>query len=114
MGKHLPHPVSAQHWDMLKAFREKNRHPTLELDDFLSFWDVTNQELADICECSLSTVERWFLNPNSPNQRDLSEEYKQRLALAHYLWLSKTNPELAHKLNQLDELYEKVQPKFKL
>jgi hypothetical protein len=114
MGKHLPHPVSAQHWDMLKAFREKNRHPTVELDDFLSFWDVTNQELADICECSLSTVERWFLNPNSPNQRDLSEEYKQRLALAHYLWLSKTNPELAHKLNQLDELYEKVQPKFKL
>jgi len=109
MNKRVPHPVSAEQWDRLKAFKQNHRHSTMELDNFCSFWEVSHQELADICECSLSTVERWFLNPTSPHRREPTEIHKQNLALAHYHWLSKTNPRLAQKLNQLDKLYQRIQ-----
>ena len=77
----------------------------MELSDFLSWWDVSNQQLADICECSISTVERWFLNPDSPNHREPTEEHKRKLALAHYLWLAEEDPQQRERYLRLQQMY---------
>lgn len=56
----------------------------MELDEFLKFWDVSREELASICDCSLTTVHHWF--SQGEHRRVLSDQHKQRLALAHYIW----------------------------
>lgn len=82
-----PRPPQRRHWQVLKEFRENQpKHPTVELEEFLSFWEVNNAELALICECSISTVERWFFSKDNPNYRSPTEHHKQLLAQAHYLW----------------------------
>jgi hypothetical protein len=97
-----PKPPQRRHWEVLRGFREnKPKHPTVELEQFLSFWEVSNTELSEICECSISTVERWFLNKDSDNYRAPTERHKQLLAEAHYLWWLESNRDRADKLRKM-------------
>lgn len=97
-----PRPPQRCQWENLREFkRSKPRHPTVELDEFLSFWEVSNSDLAEVCECSISTVERWFLDKNSPNYREPTERHKHMLAEAHYLWYLETNYQRIIKLKQI-------------
>jgi hypothetical protein len=98
----VPRPPQRRHWDKLRDFRvSKPKHPIVELEQFLSFWEVSNAELAEICECSLSTVERWFFLPDNPNLRNPTEKHKQLLAEAHYLWWLESNRSRAELLKQM-------------
>jgi hypothetical protein len=76
----------------------------MELDEFLKFWDVSREELASICDCSLTTVNHWF--SRGEHHRVLSDKHKQRLALAHYIWTTvATEPE---QLRELRKMYDPV------
>lgn len=97
-----PQPVQIRHWENLRRFRSSQpRHPIVELDEFLSFWEVSNSELAEICSCSVKTVERWFFEPTSPNKREPTDIHKQRLAEAHYLWWFELERERAFVLKEI-------------
>lgn len=58
----------------------------MDLEAFLSIWDVSREELAFICDCSLTTVNHWF--SQGEYRRMPSDGHKQRLALAHHVWIS--------------------------
>ncbi|MEP0868104.1 hypothetical protein NDI37_27080, partial [Funiculus sociatus GB2-A5] len=32
----------------------------MELNEFLKHWDVSREDVAFICECSLTTINHWF------------------------------------------------------
>jgi hypothetical protein len=98
----VPRPPKRRHWDKLNDFRAKKpKHPIVELEQFLSFWSVNNAELAQICECSISTVERWFFSPENQNYRQPTEKHKQLLAEAHFLWWLESNRDRAELLKQM-------------
>ena len=98
----IARPPQRRHWQALKEFREnKPKHPTVELEEFLSFWEVSNSELAEICECSISTTERWFFDKDSSNYRSPTDRHKQLLAEAHYLWWAESNCDRANRLRQM-------------
>jgi len=58
----------------------------MELEAFLNSWNVTREELAFICDCSLTTVNHWF--SQGEHRRVPSEGHKQRLAIAHHIWVT--------------------------
>lgn len=97
----LPNPPQLRHWENLRRFRGRPKHPTVELDEFLGFWEVSNPELAEICECSVKTVERWFFDTTSPNRREPTDEHKRKLAEAHYLWWFEMEKEKAARLQEI-------------
>lgn len=75
----------------------------MELDEFLNNWDISREELAFICDCSLTTVNHWF--SQGEHRRTPSDKHKQRLALAHHIWTTvETEPEY---LLLLRKMYEK-------
>ena len=51
---------------------------------FYSKWDVTHAQMAKICGCSESTVDRWFLN--GKGHRAPKPIYLRRLAEINFLW----------------------------
>lgn len=53
----------------------------MSLDDFLAHWDVSRPDLAAICECSVGTVNHWFMK--GPSRRELEPHHRRRLADAH-------------------------------
>jgi hypothetical protein len=72
----------------------------MELDEFLKSWDVSREELAFICDCSLTTVNHWFTQ--GEHRRVPSEKHKQRLALAHHIWLTiESEPEYLQSLRRM-------------
>ncbi len=57
------------------------RMDEMELEDFMSQWSVTKEELALICECSIGTVYHWFTEGSS--RRNPESWHKRRLAECH-------------------------------
>ena len=53
----------------------------MSLEDFLAHWQVSRQDLATICECSIATVNHWFSESKSRRYPSLS--HRRRLADAH-------------------------------
>ena len=52
--------------------------------DFYAKWNVTHAQIAEICGCSESTVDRWFLRGSGHQEpRPL---YQRRLAEIDFLW----------------------------
>lgn len=55
----------------------------MSLEEFTSHWKLTHQELAVICECSVSTVDHWFMQgkscrpPGLHHRRRLAEAYRE-------------------------------------
>jgi hypothetical protein len=95
-----PKTPSQRHWIALNAYLQFAQGSLMELDEFLKHWDVSREELATICDCSLTTVNHWF--SQAANQRIPSEKHKQRLALAHHIWVTiETEPEYLQKLRQM-------------
>lgn len=89
-----------RHWDSLKAYLQPLREYRMELDEFLQHWEVTREEIAFICDCSLTTVNHWF--SQGENRRIPTDKHKQRLALAHHIWTSiETEPEYVLKLRKM-------------
>jgi hypothetical protein len=66
--------------------------------DFYRKWSVTHSQIAQICGCSLSTVDRWFASGN--NYRHPELKYLRRLAEMDALWESyeQIPPSLWHRL----------------
>lgn len=52
--------------------------------DFYAKWSVTHTQMARICGCSVSTVDRWFLQGSGYRPPEL--EYLRRLAEVDFLW----------------------------
>jgi len=72
----------------------------MELEAFLNSWNVTREELAFICDCSLTTVNHWF--SQGEHRRVPSEGHKQRLAIAHHIWIAvETEPSYLRKLRDM-------------
>ena len=81
-------------------FRTKQRYPTklqwdalkklqlnfMELETFVQLWQVTHKELAQICLCSVDTVERWFVKTH--NHRQPTLYHKLCLSLTNKLWMN--------------------------
>jgi hypothetical protein len=52
--------------------------------EFYSRWAVTHAQMAQICGCSLPTVDRWFAQ--GEGRREAEPLYQRRLAEMHVLW----------------------------
>jgi hypothetical protein len=63
--------------------------------DFYNRWNVTHKQMAQICQCSVATVDRWFAQ--GEGRREPEPIYERRLAEMHFL--------LKH--------YEKLPPGFR-
>ncbi|WP_196517396.1 hypothetical protein [Nostoc sp. WHI] len=95
-----PKIPTQRHWDVLNSYLQPLKDYPMELDEFLRHWDVSREELAFICDCSLTTVNHWF--SQGVDQRIPSEKHKQRLALAHHIWTAiQTEPEYLQKLRDV-------------
>jgi hypothetical protein len=89
------------HWCALRFYLQLAHNELMELEEFLRIWDVSRDELAFICDCSVTTVNHWF----SQHRRFPSEKHQQKLALAHHIWTTiETEPEY---LQVLREMYRK-------
>jgi hypothetical protein len=61
----------------------------LSPSDFYSKWNVTHAQMAQICGCSVSTVDRWFLHGSG--YRAPEAIYLRRLAEINFLWENTSN-----------------------
>jgi hypothetical protein len=81
-------------------FRTRQRYPNkkqwaalkklqsnfMELETFMQLWQVSHKELAQICLCSVDTVERWFVSTH--NNRKPTQFHKLCLSLTNKLWMN--------------------------
>ena len=102
-----PRNPTRRHWRALEAYLQPIQDDRMEIEEFLKLWEVSREELAFICDCSVTTVNHWF--SQGEHQRVPTEKHKQRLALAHHIWTTvETEPEY---LQLLREMYNKKRRK---
>lgn len=95
-----PRPPTHRHWSAFNAYFQPLDDEQMELDEFLRNWDVSREEIAFICDCSLTTVNHWF--SQGEHRRVLTDKHRQRLALAHHIWITvETEPEYLQMLRQM-------------
>lgn len=98
-----PRLPTHRHWIALNSYLQPLKEEPMELDEFLNSWDVSREELAFICDCSLTTVNHWF--SQGEHRRIPSERHKQRLGMAHHIWVViESEPEY---LQSLRTMYHK-------
>ncbi|MEP1061056.1 MULTISPECIES: hypothetical protein [Cyanophyceae] len=98
-----PRPPSHTHWCALKLYLQLAHNELMELETFLRLWEVSRDELAFICDCSVTTVNHWF--SQGEHRRFPSEKHQQKLALTHHIWTTiETEPEY---LRVLRTMYHK-------
>jgi hypothetical protein len=68
------------HWQMLRKLQAN----LMDLEAFTERWKVSHKELAQICFCSVDTVDRWFIK--SARKREPSFHHKFFLGLTNKLW----------------------------
>lgn len=57
---------------------------SMELDQFMELHpDISREQLAEICGCTLPTVNNWFAEGST--HREPTGHHKLRLAIAHWL-----------------------------
>lgn len=106
-----PRTPTQGHWDALEAYFQPAQPYSMELEEFLAHWDVSREDLAIVCDCSLTTVNHWF--SQGVDRRKPSARHKQRMALAHHIWTAiETEPEYLQKLREvyIQHLKPKRQP----
>jgi len=104
-----PRTPTHRHWKALEAYLQPVQGEQMEVEEFLDTWNVSREELAFICDCSVTTVNHWF--SQGEHQRVPTEKHRQRLALAHHIWTTvETEPEY---LQVLREMYNKKRRKNK-
>lgn len=69
-------------WAALKKLQSN----FMELETFIQLWQVSHKELAQICLCSVDTVERWFVGTH--NNRKPTHFHKLCLSLTNKLWMN--------------------------
>lgn len=98
-----PQTPTRRHWKALELYLQPVDDDRMELEEFLNLWNVSREELAFICDCSVTTVNHWF--SQGEHRRMMTEKHKQKLALAHHIWTTvETEPEY---LQALREMYHK-------
>jgi hypothetical protein len=80
------YPTKLQ-WQMLRKLQVNS----IELEVFVERWQVSHKELAQICFCSVDTVDRWFIKTD--RRREPSPHHKFFLGLANKLWTDLLNRE---------------------
>lgn len=78
-----PKAPTRRHWELFKVYRARIAE-RMEPEEFLKYWSVTYEELAELCGRSKSTVAHWF--SAGEHRREPSESDKRRLAEIHALW----------------------------
>ncbi|MGG6270676.1 hypothetical protein ACQ4M3_38860 [Leptolyngbya sp. AN03gr2] len=58
--------------------------PLLSPDEFVARWTLNYRQISQICCCSISTVEHWFISDGSA-RRSPAESYQKLLAIADFL-----------------------------
>jgi len=53
-------------------------------EEFYARWDVTHRQMAEICNCSVITVNRWFTTTRLRRSPEL--RYQRKLAEMNFLW----------------------------
>jgi hypothetical protein len=111
-----PRTPTQGHWDALKAYFQPAAPCSMELEEFLVHWDVSREDLATGCDCSLTTVSHWFsqgvalLRRYRWGRRKPGARHKQRMALAHHTWTAiETEPEYLQKLREV--YVQRLKPK---
>lgn len=95
-----PQPPTQRHWSAFKAYLQLFGSEQMDLNEFLNQWDVSREELAFICDCSLTPVNHWF--SQGEHRRIPTDKHKQRLALAHHIWVTtESEPEYLQTLRQM-------------
>ena len=76
------HPLTAREYRLMVIYRacQFGMSPI----EFYQKWNVTHAQMAQICGCSESTVDRWFLRGKS--YRKPLPLYCRRLAEMDFLW----------------------------
>ena len=98
-----PRIPSHTHWSALRLYLQLTHDELMDLEEFIRVWDVSREELALICDCSVTTVNHWF--SQGEHRRIPTDKHKQRLALAHHIWVTiESEPEY---LQTLREMYHK-------
>jgi hypothetical protein len=67
-------------WQMLRKLQEN----LMELETFTEYWEVSHKQLAQICLCSVDTVDRWFIKTSRKRKPTLHHRFL--LALTNKLW----------------------------
>jgi hypothetical protein len=82
--------------------RRKLSMDEMTLEQFLVEWQVSRQDLAIICECSLITVNHWFSEGSSHREPNL--HHRRRLADAHRELLR-----MKHEPFRFRQIYDNIQ-----
>jgi transcriptional regulator with XRE-family HTH domain len=72
-----------RHWEMFEAYKTRVTRQ-MEPEEFLKYWVVSYEELAELCGRSKSTVAHWF--SKGEHRREPTEADRRRLAEIHALW----------------------------
>lgn len=76
-----------RHWKLFALYRaHTQKQPSMEPDQFLTHWQITYEELAELCSVSRNTVAHWFVKEGSRHKRYPTEGDKRRLAEVHAIW----------------------------
>ena len=73
-------PLSSREIALLNLY--VNCQLSMDVFEFYKKWNVTQKQIAAICGCSISTVERWFGSQN----RVPEPIYTRRLAEMDLIW----------------------------
>lgn len=73
---------SHEHWQNLQAFKSHLITP----QEFENRWDVSRQEIATICDCSLRTVKRWFQESETGSYVAPTVHHLLALTLTNEIW----------------------------
>jgi hypothetical protein len=69
--------------------RKQNGMDEMTLEQFLAKWQVSRQDLAILCECSIDTVNHWFSDglshrePNRHHRMRLAEADRELIRITH-------------------------------
>lgn len=94
--------IGHRHWKAIESIRSS----TVQPQDFRNKWNATNKDLSKLLGVSISYVERWFLDPSSPNHRTPEQKYCERLSEIDYILRS-----LDEAPQSIKDLYNKLRDK---
>lgn len=69
--------------NLKKALKERVQKIEMDHRTFAERWDCTYQDIADVCDVSIRTVERWF-SAKSPFLPDENARFK--MGMADQIW----------------------------
>lgn len=95
-GRRNPQRLGARELAIFNLYT--NCQLSMSPQDFYNKWNVTHAQIAQICGCSTTTVDRWFTT--SALQTFPGPDYMRKLAEIDFLWehYEQIPPELRDRL----------------